>query len=97
MFNVGDLVKINLNYILSISGGLVPSWYSSDSFEIIKINYTVDNFGDLELIGNRTVLIDKMLIIDNFSCGNEICVDYLILDTSAIRRKKLKQLEVSNV
>lgn len=83
MYKVGDLVKINLEYIKSMSyRKLIPKWYTSESFEIISIDYTCGYSGHAYL--NRNIL--------GYIDGNRINIAFIMIDIIAMRKKKLEVL-----
>ena len=78
----GDLVKIDLKYLMftlmfTTYNGIVPDWYTSDSFEIIKIC-----FGP----GGEIAYLDRSINMSE----NKICLDFLMIDIIGQRKMQRK-------
>lgn len=90
MYKVGDIVKIDLNAIFKYNNtNKIPTWYSYESFTIVKLNY--GNNISSSNFNNINVHLDRNLQHSD----NIIWVGYLILDIMAMRKNKLERL--SNV
>ena len=78
---IGDIVKIDLEYIMSISNGLIPKWYLNCTFRIVRIDYYPDT-------PDMLVYLDKELP----GAFNMISMEYLKIDIVGERKKKLERI-----
>jgi len=85
MFKVGDIVKfIDLKILIKANASFIPSWYSTESFEVIAIG---ENGGWSEI-----VFLDRDLKGIVGTAANKMWADFLELDIIATRKKKLERL-----
>jgi len=86
MFKVGDIVKfIDLKILVDFNASYIPSWYSTESFEVIAIG--------VNEIWSETVFLDRDLKGINEGPKNRIWSNFLELDIITMRKKKLEKLK----
>jgi len=78
MYNIGDIVKMDLKSILEYTHGIIPAYYTEESFVIMGH------------INEKIVRLNKTL--NNLYKNNEIHVDFLKLYIKEMRKQKLEKL-----
>ena len=83
MFNVGDMVKLDLNVVFNFCDDHLPDWYTDESFTIIKIESAGLNTNE-----HDAIFLDREILIR--TC--EMPGFFLKKDVKGLRIKKLERI-----